>query len=158
MGCRFESYLRSHPSFWLFSVCRVVELFSIVSLHLANKSKGWRYPTVSFRSFRVESGRRLAIPADGSRFNHGPVKNTTPATSLSQLKIIENRWIAERDQDRASCLRRMGTVNGIWLDIEFCALRIRDAFAYEVTVKDVGHFGCSLVQVSWNFAPWLHSQ
>ena len=52
----------------------------------------------------------------------------------------------------------MGTVTGIWLDIEFRALRMRDAFVYEVTVKDVRRFGCSLVKVPWNLAPWLHSQ
>src|SRR5262249_6820281 len=77
---------------------------------------------------------------------------------LSQLKIVENGWVAERDQDGASCLRRMGTVNGIWLDVEFRALRVRDAFVDEVTVKDVRRFGGSLVQVSGNFAPRLHSQ
>ena len=77
---------------------------------------------------------------------------------LSQLKIIENRWIAERDQDSASCLRRMGTVNGIWLDIELRALQMRDAFVDEVPVEDVRHFGGSSVHVSWNFAPWFHSQ
>ena len=38
-----------------------------------------------------------AWPADGSRSDHGLVKYHFYDELLSQLKIIENRWIAERD-------------------------------------------------------------
>ena len=43
------------------------------------------------------SGSRLAVSADGSRFDHELVKEHTYDELLSQFKIIENRWITERD-------------------------------------------------------------
>lgn len=105
------------------------------------------------------SGCRLNTQAGGSQlFDHGHVKNATSDELLSQLEVVENRWIAERDEDGAPCFRRVGTMNGIWLDIDYRALGIRDAFANEVTVENIRHFSCSFVYVSWYFAPWLHCQ
>jgi len=77
---------------------------------------------------------------------------------LGQFEIIESSRIAKRDQDRAAILRRMGTVSSQRLDIPFRAHRIGDALVYQITVKDVRRFCCSLVQVSCNLAPRLHSQ
>ena len=77
---------------------------------------------------------------------------------LCQLKIVEGRWVAERDQDGASVLRRMGTMSDHRFDIDFRVSRICDALVYEIAFEDVREFGCVLVKVSWNLAPRLHSQ
>jgi len=79
-------------------------------------------------------GRRFAIGIPTARMNGF---STGTNKILGQLEIVENRWVSERDQEGATILSRMGTVSSIRLDIELRALRIRDAFAYEVTVKDI---------------------
>ena len=53
----------------------------------------------------------------GSRFDHQCVKIHLPQELLGQFEIFESRRIAERDQDGAATLRRVGTVRSVRLDI-----------------------------------------
>src|SRR5262245_55851247 len=88
----------------------------------------------------------------------GRGNDVDPDLALGQREVIESRRIAERDQDGAAILRRMGTVSRQRLDIPFCPRRIGDALVDELTLKDIRRFCCVLVQMSCNLAPRLHSQ
>src|SRR5579864_3864434 len=88
----------------------------------------------------------------------GDVKALSEDGRLGQFEILESRGIAERDQNGAASLCRMGAMSRVRLDVEFRTFRVRNALVYEVTIQDIRHLGCLFVQVPRNLAPRLHSQ